>query len=214
VTSTQAADINRKLGQNKSDVEDAYDLLGKVEKQTAETNTKVDNLTSQVGSLTSKVDTLATDVDTLKTKMDNVTTDVADLRTDVGQLDNRVGQLDTRVGALETKVDTRFDQVDTRFDRLEALLISPRAAHDDPSNKDVLRTRLEKKVDGLAMRLEVYSGRTADHIDEIERHDSMFDAYDERFETQDKRFDAHEQRFDHLDSQMAEVLGILRDKAE
>jgi len=30
------------------------------------------------------------------------------------------------------------------------------------------------------------------------------------FDAHDKRFDAHEKRFDHLDSQMAEVLGILR----
>lgn len=45
MTSPQAADINRKLTQNKKDVRDAYKLLAKVEKQTAETNTKVDNLT-------------------------------------------------------------------------------------------------------------------------------------------------------------------------
>lgn len=46
--------------------------------------------------------------------------------------------------------------------------------------------------------MEIYQGHTTDHREQLKRHDHMFDTYDERF--------------DALDSQVSEVLGILRGK--
>lgn len=136
-------------------------------------------------------------VEETNTKVDNLTTDVAGLRTDVTSVQTDVTSLRTDLGNLDAKFEGRFD-------RLEALIMSPRT-QEKLSGSDALRTPQDKRLSVLETRLEVYNGRTSEHINELRRHESMFDAHDERF-------DAHEKRFDHLDSQMAEVLGILRSK--
>ena len=125
---------------------------------------------------------------------------IDDLKTEVGGLTIRVDRLETKVDQLDTKVDrlgSRFDHVDERFDRLEQLIALPPKEHDETQNP--MRTQQEKKISLLETKMDVYNRRTSEHIDELARHNRIFDA--------------HDQRFDALGSQMAEVLGILRGKS-
>ena len=189
VSREAAKELTRKTDQNRKDVMWLYELLEKTDKRVEETHTKLDSLTTEVATLRTDVTTLQTDVTTLRTDVTTIRTDVTTLQADVTTL--------------------RTD-VSAGFDRLETLIMSP-STQSQLSGGEV-RTPQEKRLSVLEKRMEAYSGRTADHVGELRRHESMFDAYDERFDAQDKRFDAHEKRFDNLDSQMAEVLGILRGK--
>jgi chromosome segregation ATPase len=134
-----------------------------------------------------------TRVDVLDTKVDQVDFKVDTLRTEVI---TRVDALDTKVDNLNGRVDTLDTKVGNRFDRLEMLITERSASPGSQPTTGVMRTAQERKVSVLESQMNVYSSQTADVKVEIERHNRMFDAYDDRFNT--------------IDSQMAEVLGILR----
>ena len=136
-------------------------------------------------------------VESTETKVDKLTVDVGDLKTDVGGLT-------TRVDGLDSKVDQLSSHFDERFNRLEQLIALPPKERDAPTQSP-LRTPQEKRISLLETKMDVYNGRTSDHIDQLKRHNRIFDVYDERFA-------AHDRRFDALDGQMAEVLSILRSK--
>jgi chromosome segregation ATPase len=158
-----AAELTRQYNQNRSDIEFLHELVEK-------TNGKVDNL--------------ATDVNGLKTQVSDLTTQVDERFV---QVEERFDQVDKRFD----QVDKRFDRFEERFDRLEQLIALPlkerEAATDGP-----MRTQQEKKISLLETKMDIYSRRTSDHIEELKRHNQMFDT---------------------LDSQMAEVLSILRTKS-
>lgn len=171
-----AAELTRKCEQNRKDVLALYELLEKTDKKVASTETKVDNLTADV---------------------DNLKTDVSGLKTDVSGLKTDVSGLTTRVDGLDNKVDQLGSHFDERFDRLEQLIALPPKER-DAQTQDPMRTAQEKRLSVLEMRMDVYNGRTSEHIEELKRHNRIFDAYDARFDT--------------LDGQMTEVLSILRSK--
>ena len=164
-----AAELTRKCEQNRKDVLALYELLEETDKKVASTETKVDNLTVDV---------------------DNLKTDVSGLKTDVSGLT-------TRVDGLDNKVDQLSSHFDERFDRLEQLIALPPKERDGQT-QDPMRTSQEKRLSVLEMKMDVYNGRTSEHIEELKRHNRIFDAYDARF--------------DVLDGQMTEVLSILRSK--
>ena len=233
--SPEKAEVERRLRQNKNDVDDFSDMLGRIEVQTAETNTKVDNLTTEVASLRTDVTGLQTDVTAiradvsglqadvsglqadvsgLQADVSGLRTDVTGLQTDVTAVRTDMSQLDTRVGTLEVKVDTGFDQVNGRFDglegrfdglegkfdRLERLLVPP---VDESEGEDVTHAATLRRLGFLETKVDLHRSRWSGFGDQLQQHKHMFEIHAERL-------DKHEGRFDHLDSQMTEVLGILR----
>jgi chromosome segregation ATPase len=221
---TTAAELTRQYKQNKNDIDELYRLAEEIKTAVLETTgnlttrvdgveTKVDNLTTRVGAVETKVDNLTTRVSGVETEVAHLTTRVSGVETEVAHLTSRVGavetgvaRLTTRVSSVETKVDNlttqvdeRFGHVDERFDRIEQLLTSPPQRRVVPSPQNIPGTPQEKRLGLLDMRINGAVERSIANQEEIARHSRMFDA--------------HEARFDSLDSQMAEVLGILRGKS-
>lgn len=194
-----AAELTRQYKQNRDDIEALYDLLDKTNKEVKETKTKVDNLSSRVEGLDTKFDNLSSRVGGLDTKVDSVSSRVDGLGTKFDDLSSRVDRIDTTVNNLGSRFDGRFD-------RLEQLVTQPTGERAPSSPQATVRTPQEKKLGLLEMRLNGALERASDNRDEIERHNRIFDVYDERFAAQDRRFDT-------LDSQMSEVLSILRGKS-
>jgi predicted nuclease with TOPRIM domain len=143
VSREKAADVERRLRQNKNDVEGFSTLLKTVEVQTAETNTKVDNLATEVASLRTDVSQLDTRVGTLEVKVD----------AGFDQVNDRFDRVNDRFDRVNEKFDQvnhKFDQVNGRFDRLEQLLV-PSA--DEPEGKDVLRAATERRLGFLGNKV-------------------------------------------------------------
>ena len=202
-----AAELKRQSTQNRNDIVDLYDLLKKTNetvKETKqavdETNTKVDSLDTKVNGLDTKVDKVTEDVGQLRTQVGGLDTKVNNVTEDMSQLRVQVSQQGTRIGSLDNRVEQLDAKVDSRFDRIELLLRDRSDGRTKPPETDVMRTPQEKKLSFLETKMEFYRGDTLDNKLELKRHNQRFDRYDEQFDT--------------LNGQMAEVLGILRDKSK
>lgn len=179
ISPESAADIDRRLRQGKNDILEFSGLLGRVEAQTAETNTKVDNLTTKVDGLTADVNGLKTEVNDIKT-----------------EVNGRFDQVDGRFNQLEGK----FDRMEGKFDRLEQLLVPPA---DETEGTDVTHPAALRRLGYLETKVDLHRSLWSGYGDQLKQHKHMVEIHAERL-------DKHEGRFDHLDSQMTEVLGILR----
>jgi chromosome segregation ATPase len=141
---------------------------------------------------------------------------VEETRKAVRETNTKVDDLTTRVDGLDTKVDnlnTAVDNLNTAVANLNTAVGNHNAAvgnlnatvGDLSSELGGLTTLLDERFDQLEHLLALPSQERAASSPRPQRH-NLFDAYDERAT-------AHHRRFDALDSQMAEVLTILRAKS-
>ncbi|MFI7679646.1 hypothetical protein [Actinophytocola sp. NPDC049390] len=120
------------------------------------------------------------------------------LTTEVGNLSTRVGRVETNVDNLTTEVGNLTTRVDERFNRLERILTqSPAVSLSSPL--DFLPPEHEQSLRLLESKMNLYSRHTRDHSEELERLRQLVAAHDVRFDT--------------IDSQMSEVLSILRSQS-
>jgi archaellum component FlaC len=181
-----AAELTRKYSQNRNDIEFLHELLEATNETVKATKTLVKEHTARFDQVDARFDQVDARFDRVDARFDGIDSRLDGVDTRFDRVDARFDGLDTRVDGLETKFDGRFD-------RLEALITGRSASQ---PTTGVMRTPQERKVSVLESRMDVYSSQTAEARFELERHNQMFDAYDDRFNT--------------LDSQMTEVLGILR----
>ena len=164
---------------------DIEEIYEKIE----ETNAKVDTLTVRVDGLSTRVDGLSTQFDGLSTRVDGLST----------RVDERFAQVDERFDRITEHFDARFDRFDAHFDRLERHLAPSAHELDATSPLDFRPTETEQSIRLLETKMNLYSNFTRSNTEDIERHNQLIAA--------------HDVRFDSLDSQMAEVLDILRGKS-
>lgn len=194
-----AHELNRRCEQNKNDIEEIY-------KQGKETNATLNELAAALDNRFAKVDDQFAKVDNRFAKVDDQFAKVDDQFAKVDErfdkVEDRFDGVDTRFDKIEdqfNQVDARFDKIDTHFDRLERFLTSQSPGVDPSSPLDFLSPEHEQSIRLLESKMNLFSRQTRENTDEIARLRQLHAARDVRF--------------DALDSQMAEVLTILRAKS-